>query len=240
MTPMVIYIGFDAKESCGFHVLSHSILTRASGPVHIVPLVQETLRKMGLYWRERSPLESTSFSLTRFLCPALCGYKGHAVFLDSDILCRIDICTLWDEIWRIPEPGPNGVLQPYPAVRVVPHDYVPRSAQKMDGKVQTSYERKNWSSVICYNAARCRQLTPDYVNTASGLDLHRFHWLKDEDIGSLPLEWNYLVGEDSQTTNPPKLIHYTNGLPCLPEYKECEHSDLWWAEYEEMRTPCQG
>lgn len=36
------------------------------------------------------------------------------------------------------------------------------------------------------NCSRCTRLTPDYVNTASGLELHRFHWLEgDHEIGAI-------------------------------------------------------
>jgi len=45
------------------------------------------------------------------------------------------------------------------------------------------------------NADCCRALTLHYVNTASGLDLHRLRWLADEaEIGALAANWNHLVG----------------------------------------------
>ena len=38
-------------------------------------------------------------------------------------------------------------------------------------------------------------LTPEYLNNHKpGLDFHHFKWLKDEEIGSIPLEWNCLDG----------------------------------------------
>ena len=46
------------------------------------------------------------------------------------------------------------------------------------------------------NCRKCATLTPDYVNKASGLELHQFKWLEgDHLIGDLPLKWNWLVGE---------------------------------------------
>jgi hypothetical protein len=78
-----------------------------------------------------------------------------------------------------------------------------------------------------------RRLTPDYVNTASPADLHRFRWSRDldADVGSLPPEWNHLVGE--YPTNPDaKLVHFTLGGPWFPEYAQCEFADVWWQEWE--------
>jgi hypothetical protein len=86
------------------------------------------------------------------------------------------------------------------------------------------------------NAGRCKALTRDYVNTASGLDLHRFNWLKDEEIGGLPLEWNWLVGE--YTHNPDaKIAHFTRGGPYFPEYRDCDYSEEWFAEYRMLGEP---
>ena len=71
------------------------------------------------------------------------------------------------------------------AVLVCKHDYVPKSERKFFDQIQTKYARKNWSSLMLFNNARCRALTPEYVNTASGLELHRFAWLEDAMIGAL-------------------------------------------------------
>ena len=65
---------------------------------------------------------------------------------------------------------------------------------KFLGEVQSAYPKKNWSSLMLLNCGRCTALTPEYVNTATGLDLHRFHWLAgDHEIGALPERWNHLV-----------------------------------------------
>jgi hypothetical protein len=218
-----IYIGYDPRESVAFHTLAHSILRRASFPISISPLVQSQLK--GLYRRSRGPTESTEFSLTRFLVPALCGYRGWSLFMDCDMLCRADIAELAGEIER----------QSDKAVLVCQHDYVPKTERKFLNQVQTKYLRKNWSSLMIFNNERCRALTPQYVNSASGLDLHRFRWLDDAAIGSLPLEWNWLVTEYEH--NPAaKIVHYTLGGPWFPEYRDCAYSDEWRAEFEAMRS----
>ena len=217
-----IYIGYDPRESVAFHTLSHSILRRSSVPVSIAPLVQGQLRH--IYRRPRGPTESTEFSLTRFLVPALSEYRGWSVFMDCDMLCRVDIAQLAQEIER----------QPDKAVLLCQHDYVPKTERKFLGHVQTRYARKNWSSLMVFNNARCRALGTDYVNAASGLELHRFAWIDDAAIGALPLEWNWLVTEYPHNAKA-RIVHFTLGGPYFPEYANCDYSEEWRAEFESMR-----
>jgi hypothetical protein len=217
-----IYIGYDPRESVAFYTLAHSILRRASIPVSIAPVMQSQLK--GVYTRPRGPTESTEFSLTRFLVPSLSAFKGWAVFMDCDMLCRTDIASLAAEIEK----------NTGKAVLVCKHDYVPKTERKFLNQVQTKYPRKNWSSLMLFNNERCRALTTQYVNSASGLDLHRFLWTEDELIGGLPLEWNWLVGEYEY--NPAaKIVHYTLGGPYFDEYRDCDYAAEWFKELESMR-----
>jgi hypothetical protein len=218
-----VFIGYDTKESIAYHTLAHSILRRASVPVSIAPLMQSQL--VGIYSRPRGPTESTEFSLTRFLVPALSGFRGWSVFLDCDMLCRADVAQLEEFIEK----------QKDKAVLVCKHDYVPTTQRKFLGQLQTKYARKNWSSLMIFNNERCRALTPAYVNAARGLDLHRFAWLDDREIGELPLEWNWLVGE--YTCNAAaKIVHFTIGGPYFDEYRNCDYAAEWFAESESMRS----
>ena len=218
-----VYIGYDPKESVAFYTLAHSILRRASIPVSIAPVMQSQLK--GLYTRPRGPTESTEFSLSRFLVPALAGFRGWSIFMDCDMLCRVDIAGLAAEIDR----------QSDKAVLVCQHDYIPKTERKFLGQVQTKYPRKNWSSLMVLNNERCRALTPQYVNSASGLDLHRFNWIGDPAIGRLPLEWNWLVGEYDHNPDA-KIVHYTLGGPWFTEYRDCDYAPEWRAEFESMRA----
>ena len=218
-----IYIGYDPRESVAFHTLAHSILRRASVPVSIAPLMQSQLK--GIYTRERGPAESTEFSLTRFLVPSLAGFQGWSIFMDCDMLCRADIAELARQIG----------LQADKAVLVCKHDYTPKTERKFLNQVQSRYARKNWSSLMIFNNERCRALTSEYVNSASGLALHRFEWIDDSAIGGLPLEWNWLVGEYNY--NPAaKIVHYTIGGPYFDDYRNCDYAEEWFAELESMRS----
>jgi hypothetical protein len=217
-----IFIGYDPRESVALYTLAHSILRRSSIPVSIAPLVQSQLRH--LYHRPRGPTESTEFSLTRFLVPALSDYRGWSIFMDCDMLCRADIAGLAREIER----------QSDKAVLVCKHDYVPKTERKFLGQVQTRYTRKNWSSLMLFNNERCRALSADYVNSASGLELHRFAWIDDASIGELPLEWNWLVGEYGYSSAA-KIVHFTIGGPYFEEYRDSDYADEWFGEFESMR-----
>jgi hypothetical protein len=84
------------------------------------------------------------------------------------------------------------------------------------------------------NCAKCRALTPDYVNQASGLELHQFKWLAgDHLIGEIPHEWNHLVGYDAPRPDA-KLVHYTIGGPYFEAYRDCEYAREWFAERDAM------
>jgi lipopolysaccharide biosynthesis glycosyltransferase len=215
-----VFIGFDPRETIAYNVLSFSIQRHATHPVAIAPLMLSQLG--GVLTRERHPLQSTDFSFSRFLTPFLADYTGWSVFMDCDMLMLDDIATLWslrDERY---------------AVMVVKHRHVPRETVKFLGEPQSKYEKKNWSSVMLFNNALCRTLTPDYVNTATGLELHQFKWLESEDlIGSLPDRWNHLVGY-----NPPRadaaLVHYTLGGPYFEEFGKCEYADAWREAKQQM------
>jgi len=122
------------------------------------------------------------------------------------------------------------------AVQCVKHDHVPPEEKKFFDQPQTKYEKKNWSSVMLFNAAKCQALTPDYVNTASGLELHRFHWLGDDTlIGDIPAGWNHLVDYDpALPVEEIANLHFTTGGPYFEEYKDCGYADIWRAERDRM------
>lgn len=215
-----IFIGFDPRETVAFHVLTHSISKRASQPVSFTPLSLVNLQS--LMTRPRHPLQSTDFSFSRFLTPYLCDFEGWSVFMDCDMLVLDDIAKLW------------ALRDDRYAVQVVKHHHVPKENTKFLNAPQSKYEKKNWSSVMLFNNARCKALTPSYVNNASGLDLHQFKWLDDDSlIGELPHRWNHLVGYDEPSEDV-SLVHYTIGGPYFKQWQDCEYSEEWFAEKNEM------
>lgn len=215
-----IYIGFDSKEVVAYHVLVQSILERSSLPVEFTPIVLDNLR--GIFTRERNPLQSTEFSFSRFLVPYLSDYQGWSLFMDCDMLARADLAELW------------ALRDDRYAVMCVKHDYQPKIETKFLGQTQTKYEKKNWSSVMMFNNAKCTALTEDYVNTATGLQLHQFKWLENDDlIGGLPVHWNYLVNEYDHDPAA-KIVHFTDGGPYFDQYKNDDYADEWFAARERV------
>ncbi len=202
-----IFIGYDYRERAATNVLIDSIYQKASIPVCFIPLVISQLKKQGFYWRERDPKQSTDFSFSRFLVPKLMGYKGWAIFMDCDMLCKVDIKKLWD------------LRDEQYSVMCVKHDHNPTENIKFLGEIQSNYPKKNWSSLMLFNCEKCKKLTPSYVNKASGLDLHRFNWLKsDSEIGGIPMNWNFLVDvQKSMLNSDPNMLHWTLGGPWFNE-----------------------
>jgi len=208
-----IFIGFDPRETLAYHVLSQSILEQASEPVAITPVALSTLHK--IFDRQKDPRQSTDFSFSRFLTPYLSDFSGWSIFMDCDMLLLDDIARLW------------ALRDDRYAVQVVKHNHVPQESTKFLGMPQTRYDKKNWSSVMLFNNARCTRLTPDYVNHASGLELHQFKWLSgDHLIGALPDRWNHLVGVQAHCDDV-SLVHYTIGGPYFEEWKRCDYSEAW-------------
>ncbi len=215
-----IFIGYDSKVKIAYHVLTESILRNSSTPITISPINLNNLKN--IYTRKQDPLASTEFSFSRFLVPHLMNYNGWAIFMDSDMVMLSDITKLL-----------NLRNEKY-AVQVCKHDYTPSSKNKFLGNNQTIYAKKNWSSLMLMNTSKCKTLTPEYVNTKSGLELHQFKWLDENLIGSIPLEWNWLVGEYPYKKEVHN-IHFTEGGPYFKDYKNTEYANEWFNIYNMIK-----
>ena len=225
-----IWIGFDGRESDAFAVARRSAERSAFQPIPVRGVVLSILRERGLYTRPTSRRDgrlwddiseapmATEFACSRFLTPHLAGH-GMALFMDADMLVRGNLSRLF------------ALADPDKAVMVVKHDHQPPEGIKMDGQMQLRYARKNWSSVMMFNCDHPanKKLTIDLINTAPGRDLHRFCWLEDDQIGELPPEWNYLVGH-TKDVDDPKIVHFTDGIPSMAGYEDCEYADEWRRE----------
>lgn len=219
--PLKVFVGYDSREDIAWQVCRHSLLRHSDDSVNVIPLRQSALRELGLYTRPVDAGASTEFSLTRFLTPYLAAQHGWVAFCDSDFLFTSDVRNIFLG------------LDPTKAAYCVQHDYTPAHLIKMDGKKQTTYPRKNWSSLMLFNCdhADVRALTPAMVNSASPAFLHRFEWISDEaSIGALDLDWNFLEGEYPKPQKTPRVIHYTNGGPWFDECQGCDYADLWLHE----------
>lgn len=221
MNKFDIYIGWDSREPIAYDVAEKTLLDRASIPVDVHAIKLQELVDKGAYTREVDPLASTEFTYSRFFTPWLAGYKGWALFCDCDFLFLDDIAKLTE------------YLDPSKAVLCVKHDYTPKATVKMDGKVQTNYPRKNWSSFMMFNCEHpsVKSLTPEVINSQSGAYLHRMQWAADDEIGALPERWNWLEGwNEKPATGTPGAVHFTNGGPWFKDWQNVDYGDEWRAE----------
>ena len=151
-----------------------------------------------IWYKERSPKDSTEFSVCRFMVPYLSDFEGWSVFMDDDFIWKVDPMEL------------KQFCDPSKSVLVCQHDYIPKFEKKWGDLTQFKYKRKNWSSLMLFNNSHqdCKKLVPQIVNTIQPLWLHQFEWTLS--IGSIPLEYNHLVGE-YEDIEQAKALHYTNG-----------------------------
>ena len=229
-TVINVFIGWDSREAIAADVCAYSILKHASVPVKIHYLKLDELERDGILTRKREHNASTEFTYSRFLVPYLMQYTGKAIFCDCDFLWTSDIKELYDQIEK------KGVY-------VVPHEdygYVPKTKTKMDGKPQSVYPKKNWSSMMAFNCGHLdsQRLSLDSINQQPLSYLHRFEWV-NKSVGLLKPTWNWLSGYYKEKDwGKPGAIHYTDGGPWfndidIPEemgiksWADVQYGDLW-------------
>jgi hypothetical protein len=102
-TPIRIYCGAARDARLPFEVLAHSIRRHTPHPVEIHAIDNGS-----------APLPAdprhapyTQFSFARFAIPALAGYQGRAVYMDSDMLVFRDFA----ELWQLPFDGAKVLIE---------------------------------------------------------------------------------------------------------------------------------
>lgn len=81
--------------------------------------------------------------------------------------------------------------------------------------------RFEWPSLMYFNNEKCKRLTLPLIEEGTPQTLD---WA--DSVGELPSEWNHLVGYDA-TRPDAKVVHFTQGLPCWKETRDCEYSEHW-------------
>lgn len=241
--PLPVYIGFDGSQELASQVCEFSLRRRSSIPLIVRHLMVDAVKDAGAYDRpfhtengqriddrDGKPF-STDFSFSRFLIPALQLYQGWALFCDGDFLWLEDVKELL------------GWANPAYAVMCVHHKHNPTlaeiAARKMDGREQTKYFRKNWSSLVLWNCAHPanRGITANVVNHQPGQWLHAFEWLDNNLIGSLPHRWNWLSGINEQPKRERiAAVHYTLGGPWFERCQDVPYAQTWRDELAAYRA----
>lgn len=214
-----LFSGFDQREEIGFQVFVSSVLEHSSQPVSITALDSKGL-----------PQGSNSFTLSRFLVPYLCDYKGHAIFADGcDMLMMEDIAAL------------DALYDPRYAVQVVQRpDYTSAHERKYIGTSmeceQSNYSRKNWASLMLINCEHpaWTGIYPWSIRSCKPLDLLQLRFCGD-DIGDLPEKWNVLVDEGDSFEGA-AICHWSSGIPAFPYYCSAPAAELWADQATRMLT----
>lgn len=111
--PVRVFVGASEAETLPLKVLEHTVSETSHRPVVFYPM-------MGLSCpvpRRRRDQPGTNFSLYRFMVPELAGFRGRAIYMDSDMLVFRDIGELWDrpfngsKIMAVPD-GAGGRVKP--------------------------------------------------------------------------------------------------------------------------------
>jgi hypothetical protein len=88
--PFRVFVGTTPAEMVAFRVLAHSIHRHSSIPVTVEPLTSVRSPRP----RDKANQPRTNFSFARFHIPDLCGHRGRALYVDSDMLVFGDIAEL--------------------------------------------------------------------------------------------------------------------------------------------------
>ncbi len=111
-TPVRVYVATTEAQMLAVKLLEYSIRKHASIAVDVVPL-NETGIEIPLP-EDPARRPRTPFSFQRFLIPQAAGYRGRAVYLDSDMQVFRDIRELWSlpmdgaDLLAAREPGGSG------------------------------------------------------------------------------------------------------------------------------------
>lgn len=143
----------------------------------------------------------TEFTFSRYLVPWLCEYEGAAIFMDADIVVAGDVAEL---------------------------------AAQADGisavQVMQEQHKFEWPSVMLFNNANCRTLTPEWIDDQE----NKPNALAWGEVGKFSAEWNHCVGY--MLPKQAKLYHYTQGLPCWYETRGLPEDIHWLTAFDEMQS----
>ena len=221
----VIYIGYDPAEKKPYSVCLDSLYRVTDIPIRTLMKHHLSMYRRDRYYPDEP--KSTEFTFTRFLVPYLSNFSGFSLFCDSDFLFLRDPSILFETASRFPETPLHVVKHP---------PYIPYTPVKMNDKPQHSQPRKNWCSLMLFNNShpKIREVFSLLnVNTRqNGKEFHTLADFSDDEIGSIPLEWNCLDGY--YHLENPAAIHYTDGGPWHGIH-DTQYSDLWSIAYEKTR-----
>jgi hypothetical protein len=215
IAPIRVFVGTDESQTVAARVLEFTIRKHASRPVEFVHLDAVDVPLP----RDAANQPRTAFSFKRFAIPALCGYRGRALYLDADMIVFDDIALLWD----LPMDSHEVLCT-----------WQPEAPEAW--RHHESFQTGRQMSVLLLDCARLRWDAPAIVR---GLDEGRYTYAQlmfdlcivppDKIAETLPPEWNSLEHYDPATT---KLLHYTV-VPTQPWKNDNPLGHVWMALFAE-------
>jgi hypothetical protein len=214
--PMRIFVGGDETEQVAAKVLEYTIRKHASGPVDVT-IMRDYEIPVPKDPKNRS---RTKFSFYRFKIPQLCGHRGRALYIDSDMQVFRDVA----ELWRIPF-GDRKVLCTY------------QKSPPPAWKDVSSFKPGRQFSVMLLD---CDRLPWHIEDVIAGLDKGRYAYadllfdmclVEKNEIGEdMPVEWNHL---ETYVPGQTALTHFTV-VPTQPwKTDNTPLNSLWMDAYEE-------
>ncbi|AFY35639.1 glycosyltransferase [Calothrix sp. PCC 7507] len=213
-SPIQIFVGTQEEQMLAVKVLEYSIKKYASMPVEVTPLFI-AVRKAGIRIPEPQDPKikpQTPFSFQRFAIPALNGYRGRAIYLDSDMQVFRDI----KELWLLPFNGADLLSV-----------YEPGDSQRV-----------SQFSVMVIN---CEQLNWNVEQLVRDLEMGKWTYKQfilemspaSKIASVIPTEWNDLERYSEDKT---ALTHYTD-MPNQPWLNT--HNPLGWLWCQELLNAIQ-
>lgn len=205
-SPIRIFVGAGDQQMVPALVLKHSILKHATMSVDVTIMNE---------WKHQMPVDPrnrprTPFSFQRFMIPEKCGYKGHAIYMDSDMLVFGDVKEIWqaEGLWLITARNA---------------DIDKHKAQFSVFKVDCEKAKEHWDiNDIVESIDKGLMTYEDVVFSANHGELYTYGWNPD---------WNSL---EEYTEGKTKLLHYTE-MYNQPWLVNPNHplGHLWFAELKE-------
>ena len=174
-----LFVGVGCLEAqwLPYAVLRYSIEKHTRHPVQVEPLFRSGIDVP--VPREPRNRQKTPFSFQRFIIPELRGFRGRAMYLDSDMLVFEDIAPLFERDF-----GDGNVL-------AVPHE---TSVLVLD------CEKLSWKIRDQVAEMDAGKLSYDGLMTCRSVARVRY---------DLPSVWNWLDNSSSSMPKNVALLHYT-------------------------------
>jgi len=182
--PIRVFVGADAAQSLGVKMLEYSIKKYTPMAVE-VSLIDDRDVPVPTDPKCRS---RSGFSFSRFKIPALCGYRGRAIYMDADMQVFTDLARLWTwpmegaDVAYCEQPPERGRIPQYSVMLMNCAELPWRVAEVVEGLDQGRYTYEQLLGSLCIVPPERTQMT-------------------------LPFEWNSLEHYEEGKTC---LIHYTD------------------------------